>query len=94
MAVLTRSQSWSDVATTDPVFPSTKKGLYEIQIAFARAGYNTIIITGQQEFFVGARDSLVNGVVKPFYQLRGQRDLSNGTKTEQSSWGNVKSLYR
>ena len=80
VAVLTRSQPWSDVGASDPDFPLTKRSLYEIQISFARAGYNTIIVTGSQEFFVSARDSLLTGGVhKPFYQLRGQRDLSNGT---------------
>jgi hypothetical protein len=95
VAVMTRTQTWADVGATDPDFPLTKRGLYEIQISFARAGYNTIIVTGSQEFFVSVRDSMVNGVAKPFCQLRGQRDLSNGTKaTEMSSWGGVKSLYR
>jgi hypothetical protein len=95
VSVLTRSQPWAYVGASDPDFPLTQHSLYEIQISFARAGFNTIIVTGQQEFFVSWRDTVVNGVTKPFYQLRGQRDLSNGTKaTEMSSWGGVKSLYR
>jgi hypothetical protein len=94
LAVLTRSTPWTDMGAAAPDFPLTKRALYDIQISFARAGYNTIIVIGQQEFFVSVRDSLVHGVVKPYCQLRGQRDLSYGNKNEMNTWSRVKNLYR
>lgn len=78
IAVLDRQGAWTDVGSSDPDFPNTRRGLYVIQLTFSRAGANTIIVNGQQEFYVTSRDSLVNGVTKPYFQLRGQRDLTTG----------------
>ncbi len=78
IAALDRQGTWIDVGSSDPDFPNTRRGLYLIQLTFSRAGANTIIVNGQQEFYVTSRDSLVNGVTKPYFQLRGQRDLTTG----------------
>lgn len=91
---LNRAGPWTEVGLEDPDFPNTNRALFEIQLTFSRADANTIIVTGLQEFYVSARDSLVDGVLKPFYQLRGQRDLSGDSKgVEGDSWGAVKCLY-
>ena len=58
------------------------------------SGANTVIVYGQQEFYVSSQDSVVSGVTKQYYRLRGQRDLTIGSKTETTSWGGVKNLYR
>ncbi|MHB8080144.1 MAG: hypothetical protein ACYDIE_12925 [Candidatus Krumholzibacteriia bacterium] len=79
IAVLDRQGEWSDVGASDPDFPNTRRGLYLIQLTFSRADANTIIVNGQQEFYVTSRDSLVDGVTKPYFQLRGQRDLTTGS---------------
>lgn len=76
IAALNRLGPWTNVGPNDPDFPNTKRGLYEIQLSFSRADANTIIVSGQQEFYVTNRDSLVNGAVRQFHQLRGQRDLT------------------
>lgn len=94
IATLDRQGAWIAIGPSDPDFPNTWRGVYTIQISFSRADASTIIVTGAQEFYVSARDSLVDGVPKPFYQLRGQRDLSGESKgVEGDSWGAVKCLY-
>lgn len=94
ISVLDRQGTWSDVGASDPDFPNTRRGLYTIQLTFSRVDANTIIVYGQQEFYVASRDSVVDGVNRPYFQLRGQRDLTIGLKSEMTSWGGVKSLYR
>lgn len=78
IAVLNRLGTWIDVGPSDPNFPNTKRALYEIQLSFFQAPEFTIIVNGQQEFYVTSEDSLVNGETKQYYQLRGQRDLTIG----------------
>jgi hypothetical protein len=91
---LNRAGPWTEVGLEDPDFPNTKRALYEIQLAFSRAVANTIILNGQQEFFVANRDTVVSGVAKQYWQLRGQRDLSGESKgVDGDSWGAVKRLY-
>ncbi len=91
---LNRVGAWTDVGSSSPDFLGTRRGLYEFALTFSRPNANTIIVSGQQEFYVTARDSLVDGVVKPFCQLRGQRDLSIGRKIADPSWGELKGMYR
>jgi len=78
IATLDRQGTWSDMGPSDPDFPNTSRGLYLIQLTFSRADANTIIVNGQQEFYVASKDSLVGGVTKQYFQLRGQRDLTIG----------------
>lgn len=78
IAVLDQVGTWLDVGSSDPDFPNTRNGLYNIQLTFSRADANTIIVNGQQEFYVTSRDSLVNGETKQYFQLRGQRDRTIG----------------
>lgn len=93
-ATFNRMGPWTDVGPEDPDFPNTERALYEIQLTFSRDNANTIIVTGLQEFYVCTRDSLIGGVLTPFRQLRGQRDLSGGSKgVDGDSWGAVKCLY-
>lgn len=79
IAVLNRLGIWIDVGPSDTNFPNTRKGLYEIQLTFSRADANTIIVNGEQEFYVASRDSVVNGVTRQYFQLRGQVDLTEST---------------
>jgi hypothetical protein len=72
-----RQGLWTDIGPNDPDFPNTRRAVYEVALDFARAGFSTIQVRGQQEFYVSSRDSLVNGVTLQFYQVRGQRDLTN-----------------
>jgi hypothetical protein len=89
-----RAGPWTEVGLEDPDFPNTKRALYDIELTFSRAGANTIIVNGQQEFFVASRDTVVSGVAKQYCQLQGQRDLSGESKgVEGDSWGAVKCLY-
>jgi len=78
ISTLDRQGTWSVMGPSDPDFPNTHRGLYLIQLTFSRAGANTIIVNGQQEFYVTSKDSLVGGAIKQYFQLRGQRDLTIG----------------
>jgi hypothetical protein len=78
IAVLNLIGEWLDVGSSDVDFPNTRSALYEVQLTFSRAGANTIIVNGQQEFYVTSQDSLVNGETRQYFQLRGQRDRTIG----------------
>lgn len=67
---------WSQTGPTDPEFPNSQRKLYQVEINFIKSDNSRISVRGQQEFYVVARDSVVNGVTRSFYQLRGQRDLT------------------
>ncbi len=79
IAVLNRLGIWIDVGPSDTNFPNTRKGLYEIQITFSRPDANTIIVNGEQEFYVASRDSVANGLTRQYFQLRGQVDMTRST---------------
>ncbi len=72
-----RQGVWSDVGPSDPEFPNTQRALFQVAIDFARTGDSTIQVTGATEFYVSSRDSLHNGAVRPYYQIRGWRDQTN-----------------
>jgi hypothetical protein len=63
---------WED--STDPDFPNSRRRLYQVSLEFTRQTDNTIIVTGQQEFFVSSTDSLHSGIPKQYWQLVGQID--------------------
>lgn len=98
------------VAPTDPRFfepedaehgrHASVKATFEVQMLIERDQGSQLQVAGGAVFFVAARDSLVGGVVKPHYQLRGQQDLTRGTGGKLAladnpviSWGTVKILY-
>jgi hypothetical protein len=77
-------------------FAGAQRRLYAVEISIERPGNSTLIIAGQQEFFLTSRDSTGSDqVVRPYFQLLGQRDLTAAAgKTEQAlSWGRIKLAY-
>jgi len=72
VSVLDPQTVWED--STDPDFPNSRRRLYSVNLEFTRQTDNTIIVQGQQEFFVTSRDSLHNGIPKQYWQLVGQID--------------------
>jgi hypothetical protein len=61
----------------NPEFPASQRRLYNFEINITRPGDTTIIVTGQQEFYVASRDSVVDGSPTPYWELLGQVDLSD-----------------
>ncbi len=77
---LDRVGVWTDIGADDPDFPNTERAVYNLEMNIYRVdNATTFLIRGQQEFYVSHRDSTVSGQVKPYYQLRGQRDLTQVT---------------
>lgn len=86
---------WED--SVNPDFPGARRALYQVILFFERPGTTTIEVQGRQEFYVTSHDSVQeDDFIKDYYQVVGQVDLSDISygKSEGSSWGNVKSLYK
>ena len=90
ISVLNRKDAWIAVDPSDPNFyepedaPNGKHAsqyaTYEVQMQIERGDEGKKLqVVGDTIFFVASRDSLVGGVIKPYYQLRGQRDLTRST---------------
>ncbi|MBK9472360.1 MAG: hypothetical protein IPO18_08750 [bacterium] len=93
-----RQGTWSSSTGTDAI-PNTTCALYDVVVFFDHGPlYATSKVQGTIKFYVAARDSIVGGVTKPYFQMRGQLDLTQdmkaGLATESSSWGEVKARYR
>jgi hypothetical protein len=72
-----RQGAWSDSPPNDQI-PNARFALYEVQFLFDRgAGHTILKVEGSIKFYVVARDSMLNGVPKPYYRMRGQVDLTN-----------------
>jgi hypothetical protein len=68
---------WSTSPENDQI-PNVDFALYEVEMLFDRGQGHTILkVQGQIKFYVAARDSVVNGVTKPYYRMRGQVDLTD-----------------
>jgi hypothetical protein len=89
ISVLNRKDAWIAVDPSDPNFyepedaPSgqhaSQQATFEVQMQIERDQGSQLQVAGDTIFFVAHRDSLVGGVIKPYYQLRGQRDLTRST---------------
>jgi hypothetical protein len=91
-----RSGTWTATGPADPDFPNTQRATYTVGLRIYRQAYATILLLdGQETFYVSARDSTCDGITRPYWQLRGQRDLTSitGKATEEDTWGEVKVLY-
>ena len=92
--VLERQSIWE--TSYNPEYPDAQRGLFHFAINITCPGATTIVITGQQEFYVTSRDSIVAGSPTPYWQLLAQIDLSDigmPRGTENATWGGVKWLY-
>lgn len=97
-----RQGAWSDSPPSDPI-PNAQFALYDAVVLFDRgAGHTILTVQGSVKFYVVARDSVVGGVTRPYYRLRGQVDLTDDKAggsmldkaVETVSWGSVKALFR
>ncbi len=92
-----RAGTWVLSESTDPI-PNTTCALYDVVVVWGRGlAYSALKTQGQIRFYVTSRDSLVNGVLKPYYQLCGQKDLTQiwkAASSELTAWGAVKGMFR
>lgn len=97
-----RQGAWT-VSPANDLIPNTELALYDTVILFDRgAGHTLLKVQGTIKFYAAAHDSLVGGVTRPYYRLRGQTDLTIDTvsgavlqkATESVAWGSVKALFR
>jgi hypothetical protein len=92
-----RAGTWALSESTDPI-PNTTCALYDVVVVWDRGpAYSVLKTQGQIRFYVTSRDSLVNGVLKPYYQVCGQKDLTQIWKAaavEPTAWGTVKGMFR
>ena len=94
---IARAGAWAPSENWDPI-PNTTCALYDVVVLWGRGpSYSILRSQGQIRFYVTARDSTVNGVTKPYYQLCGQKDLTQVWKaaaSEPTAWGAVKGMFR
>lgn len=68
---------WATSPANDPI-PNARNALYSVQFLFDRGqNYSTLKVTGNIRFYAVSRDSLVGGVPKPYFRMRGQADLTD-----------------
>jgi len=86
-------EPWVD--SVHPMFPDSRRCIYEVHLEIARSEDTDLQIGGLQEFYVASRDSTVpGGEVRPYYELRGQVDWSNAAKLSRLvSWGEFKFIH-
>lgn len=72
-----REGVWATSPANDQI-PNARYALYSVQFLFDRGQDNsTLKVTGNIKFYVTSRDSIVNGVPKPYFRMVGQVDLTN-----------------
>ena len=78
------------------IIPNTMWAPYDVEIFFSRGPqYSTLKVEGAIKFYVASRDSMHEGTLKQYYEMRGQVDLTNGNKSvELFTWGSVKAMWR
>jgi hypothetical protein len=63
----------------DDIIPNAEWAPFEVDFLFDRGQeFSTLKVEGTIKFYVTSRDSLHEGTVQQYYQMRGQVDLTNG----------------
>ena len=96
IAQFARTTQWTPLGPDNPDFPNSQYAIFNIAMSIARVSNSTtLLINGQQQFYVSERDTTVGGQTMHYYELIGQRDLTSitGKATEGTTWGTVKTLY-
>jgi len=97
-----QQDAWT--TSTEPLIPDdgdaehpVQRALFNVIVVLDRGQtFSKLLVEGDIEFYVTSRDSLYNGAVRKFYTVRGQKDLtrSYAKPMENTSWGDVKALFR
>lgn len=90
----TRRDPWS-TSPASGALPNTRFAFFDVAIHFDRPGYSTLRSEGQIKFTVAGRDSVHNGVLRTYWQMVGQQDLTHMSlkAVEEVAWGSLKALY-
>jgi len=97
-----RQGDWSLSGAGDQI-PNAEYAVYDVVLVFDRGRlYSGLLVRGAIKFYVSHRDTVINGVNRPYYRMRGQLDLTWDQKigaagdkgTESNAWGSVKALFR
>ena len=80
----------------DDIIPNAEWAPFEVDILFDRGQeFSTMKVEGTVKFYVTSRELVYKGKTHRYYQMKGQIDLTGrGKKTEVSSWGSTKALFR
>jgi hypothetical protein len=87
--------SWED--SYNPHHSGCQRRVFNILMEIDRPGDITLIIGGQQDFYVAPCDTILpDGSAATAWRLQGQADLSYSIPkgTESPTWGWVKATYR
>lgn len=93
-----QTSGWETSPPDDPI-PGVTSALFAVIALFNRVGDYTLEVKGLVKFYVTSRDSLHDGVVRPYHQFRGMWDFTedkgkDATGLEGNSFGAVKALFR
>ncbi len=67
------------VSPGDDIIPNAEWAPFDVDFLFDRGeGFSTLKVEGTIKFYVASRDSMHEGTVQKYYQMRGQVDLTNG----------------
>ena len=97
LLLFSRLGEWATSPASDPI-PNARFALFETRMLFSRGSASTLRVDGQVKMYVAGRDSTVDGVTRPYFELIGIQDLTGGfaagKAVEDMSWGSVKALFR
>lgn len=65
-----------DVSPADDRIPNADFARFNVLFEFFRTGDTTLQVKGDIIFYLTSRDSLHEGIIKPYYQMIGQVDLT------------------
>jgi len=97
----TQMDAWS--TSINPQIPDTgdaehpvQRSLYYVNVVLSRGqSFSALKVEGELEFYITSRDSLDDGILRRYYTMRGQKDLTRDQKAVALTlWGTVKALYR
>ena len=88
--------SWA-VSPGDDIIPNAEWAPFEVDFLFNRGQeFSSLRVQGWIKFYVTSRDSLHEDVLRQYYQMLGQVDLTSGggKVVENVLWGSAKAIYR
>ncbi len=83
------------LSAPEDLIPNAIHAPFEVEIWMDRGQtYSTLKVQGIIHFYLAYQELEIKGESLFHYQMIGQRDLTNLHKTEGTSWGTVKALFR
>ncbi len=94
-SIFKQQSAWTDAMPND-LIPDSRIAMFDVTIMADRTNATSLKVEGQIKFYVTVRDTLHQGVVRDYWEMRGQQDLTNaGLKAIQpSAWGSFKVMFR